>query len=112
MQSHLLNSSESVSQLDVYVNIRKIGRNVLLAICDAEILGKTFQEGKIVFCVKEAFYNGARVSIEEAVPMIENSTIVNMVGCNVVKKAIEKGYVHPEAILNIQGIPHAQIVRL
>lgn len=94
------------------MNIRRIGRNVLLAICDAEILGKTFQEGKIIFCVKEAFYKGARVSIEEAISMIENSTIVNMVGRNVVREAIERGYVHPEAVLNIQGIPHAQVVKL
>jgi hypothetical protein len=30
----------------------------------------------------------------------------------VVRKAIDRGYVHPEAVLNIEGIPHAQIVRL
>lgn len=94
------------------MNLKKIGRNVILAICDAEILGKTLCEGKIVFHVKEDFYKGAKVNIDEALCMIENSTIVNMVGKNVVKRAIEKGYVHPEAVLNIEGIPHAQIVKL
>jgi hypothetical protein len=94
------------------MNLRKIGNTVLLAICDTEILGKTLCEGKIVFKVKEEFYKGMKVSIEEAVAMIENSTIVNMVGKNVVKKAVEKGYVHPEAILNIQGVPHAQILKI
>jgi hypothetical protein len=94
------------------MNLKKIGRNVLLAMCDAEILGRTLREGKIVFCVKEEFYKGARVNVEEAVSMIENSNIVNMVGRNIVKKAIQKGYVHPEAVLDIQGIPHAQIVKL
>lgn len=94
------------------MNLTKIGRNVLLCMCDAEILGRTLREGKIVFCVKEDFYKGARVNVEEAVSLIESSTIVNMVGKNVVKKAIEKGYVHPEAVLKIQGIPHAQIVKL
>jgi len=94
------------------MKLRKIGNNVLLAICDAEILGKTLREGKIVFQVKEEFYKGAKVSIEEAVAMINDSTIVNMIGKNVVKKAMEKGYVHPEAILNIEGVPHAQILKL
>lgn len=94
------------------MNLRKIGNNVLLAICDAEILGKTLREGKIVFNIKEEFYKGPRVSIEEAVAMIVNSTIVNMVGKNIVRKAIEKGYVHPEAVLRIEGIPHAQIVKI
>jgi hypothetical protein len=94
------------------MNLKKIGRNVLLAICDCEILGRTLREGKIVFHVKEDFYKGSRVNVEEAVCMIENSTIVNMVGKNVVKKAIERGYIHPEAVLNIEGVPHAQIVKL
>ena len=98
--------------MDVYVNLKKIGRNVLLSMCDTEILGRTLREGKIVFCVKEDFYKGTRVDVEEAVSMIESSTIVNMVGKNVVKEAIEKGFVHPEAVLQIEGIPHAQIVKL
>jgi len=94
------------------MNVKKIGRNVLLSMCDTEILGRTLREGKIIFCVKEDFYKGTRVDVEEAVSMIESSTIVNMIGKNVVKEAIEKGFVHPEAVLQIEGIPHAQIVKL
>ncbi len=94
------------------MKLRKIGGNVLLAICDADILGKTLREGKIVFCIKEDFYKGAKVTIEDAVDMISNSTIVNMIGKNIVQKAIEKGYVHPEAVLNIEGVPHAQILKI
>ena len=97
--------------MDAYVNLKKIGRNVLLAICDCEVLGRTLREGKIVFHVKDEFYNGGKVSVDEAVCMIANSTIVNMVGQNCVGKAIEKGYVHPEAVLRIEGVPHAQIVK-
>ena len=85
---------------------------MLLAICDCEVLGRTLREGKIVFHVKDEFYNGGKVSVEEAVGMIENSTIVNMVGRNCVERAIEKGYVHPEAVLRIEGVPHAQILKL
>lgn len=95
-----------------YVKLRKIGNNVLLSICDAEVLGKTLHEGKIVFKVAEEFYKGEEVDVEEAIALIESSTIVNMVGRNVVQKAVEKGYVHPEAILEIEGVPHAQIVKL
>lgn len=99
-------------KLKCYMKLRKIGNNVLLSICDAEILGKTLREGKIVFHVAEQFYRGEEVEVEEAIAMIETSTIVNLVGKNVVEKAVEKGYVHPEAILKIEGVPHAQIVKL
>lgn len=96
----------------MYVNLKRAGRNVLLAICDCDLLGKTLRQGKIVFHVKDEFYNGGKLDLEEAVRMIENSTIVNMVGKNCVEKAIEKGYVHPDAVLHIEGVPHAQIVKL
>ena len=98
--------------MDVYVNLKTIGRNVLLAICDCEMLGRTLREGTIVFHVKDEFYNGGKVSIDEAIGMIDNSTVVNLVGKNCVEKAISKGYVHPDAVLQIEGVPHAQIVKL
>ena len=98
--------------MEVYVNLKKVGRTVLLAVCDCDLLGKTLRQGKIVFHVKDEFYNGGKVGVDEAVNMIANSTIVNMVGKNCVGKAIERGYVHPDAVLNIEGVPHAQIVKL
>ena len=94
------------------MKLRKIGRNLLLTICDAEILGKTLRKGKIVLHIKEGFYGGEKVNVEEAVSMIENSTIVNMIGNNIVQKAVEKGYVPPEAVLEIEGTLHAQIVKI
>jgi len=98
--------------LEVYVKIRRWGRQVLLAACDADILGKTFQNSDLVFEVKEEFYKGFKTNVEEAVSLIEESTIVNLVGSKIVKKAIEKGYVHPEAVIDICGVLHAQIVKM
>jgi hypothetical protein len=97
--------------LDVYVNLKRVGNNVVLAICDCDLLGKTLREGKIVFQVRDEFYNGGKTTVDEAVAMIRNSTIVNMVGKYCVEKAIKKGYVHPEAVLHIEGVPHAQILK-
>ncbi len=98
--------------MEVYLNLRKRGKNMVLAICDAELLGKTLNEGKIVFEVREEFYKGIKTTVEEAIYLISQSTIVNMIGKRIVKKALEKGLVHPEAVLNISGVPHAQIVKV
>ncbi|MCL5877531.1 MAG: DUF424 family protein [Candidatus Bathyarchaeota archaeon] len=102
----------SENEMDVYLNVRKVGKNVVLAVCDCDLLGKTLREGKIVFRVKEEFYNGRKATIDEAVGLINNSTIVNLVGKNCVERAIAQGYVHPEAVLKIEGVPHAQIMKL
>ena len=97
--------------MDAYFNLKKEGNNVLLAICDKELLGKTLREGKIVFKISEDFYKGKKISVDQAVSMIENSTIINLIGNECVKKAIENGFVHPEAVLKIEGISHAQIIK-
>ena len=98
--------------MEVYVNLKKVGANVLLAVCDCDLLGKTLREGKIVFKIKDEFYNGRKATVDEAMDMIYNSTIVNLVGKKCVEEAIAKGYVHPDAIIKIEGVPHAQILKL
>lgn len=98
--------------MKVYVNMRKWGHHMLLAACDADLLGRVLREGKIVFEVREEFYKGPKMSVDEAIDLMEKSTVVNMVGNCIVQKAIEKGLIHPEAVLNISGIPHAQIVKM
>ncbi len=94
------------------MNMRKWGHYVLLATCDAELLGKVLREGKIVFEIREDFYKGTKVSVDEAIDLMKHSTVVNMVGKCIVEKALENGMVHPEAILEISGVPHAQIMKL
>jgi hypothetical protein len=98
--------------VQVYVNVRKHGKFVVLAACDCELLGKVLRDGKIVFEIREEFYKGHKVTLEEAIELCKQSTIVNLVGRSIVKKAIQEGLVHPEAVLEISGVPHAQIVKL
>jgi len=109
-------SSKSYSRaktlVQVYVNLRKHGKFVVLATCDCELLGKVLRDGKIVFEIREEFYKGQKVTLEEAIELCKQSTIVNMVGQSIVNKAIREGLVHPEAVLKISGVPHAQIVKL
>ena len=109
--NHQLSSFEC-HKMEVYINLKQVGENVLLAVCDCELLGKTLREGKIVFHIKDEFYNGRKATVDEAIGMIDNSTIVNLVGKVCVEKAISKGFVHPEAVIKIQGVPHAQIMKL
>jgi hypothetical protein len=98
--------------LEVYVKFRKWGQHTLLAICDTDILGKTFKKDGVVFEIKEEFYNGYKTCMDDALALIERSTIINLCGRKIVEKAIEKGYVHPEAVYEICGVLHAQIMRM
>ena len=98
--------------MEVYAKLKQMDKHVVLAICDVELLGKTLCEGKITFKVRDEFYNGGKIDIDEAINMIKNATIINLVGKCCVEKAIQKHYVHPDAIITIDGIPHAQILKI
>jgi len=96
----------------VYIRSIKRGRDTLVAVCDAEILGETLEGGRVPFKVKESFYGGIKAEIEEAIEAMGKGTICNIVGKNIVDAAIEHNLVNERAVTFFGDIPHAQILRL
>jgi hypothetical protein len=97
---------------EVYLRTSKHGRDTLVAVCDAELLGQTILGGRVPFKVSEEFYKGIPAGVDEAVEAMRRATICNMVGKKVVEAAIEKRLIHSRAVIYFGDIPHAQIVRL
>jgi len=87
-------------------------RDVLVAVCDEEILGQTLDGGRVPFKVSEGFYKGTLGDIDEAIAAMKQGTICNLVGKNIVEAAIERKMVHERAVIYFGDIPHAQIVKL
>ncbi|MBU7046326.1 MAG: DUF424 family protein [Theionarchaea archaeon] len=98
--------------MDVYVRTIKTATEVLVAACDADIVGQTFEENELYLEVKPDFYCGDAVSLEECDAFFNEATILNLVGQNVVERAVRLGLVNPGNILKIGGTVHAQMVRL
>ena len=71
-----------------------------------------FGMAKLFFVLKMNFIMVEKQRVDEAMGLICNSTIVNLVGKACVEKAISKGYVHPDAVIKIEGVPHAQIMKI
>jgi hypothetical protein len=97
---------------DVFLKVFKGARHTLVAVCDSDLLGETFRQGKLKLKVKADFYRGSEVSVAEALHAVDEADIVNLVGKQIVEAAIKEGYADPSAIIHIAGIPHVQIVRL
>ncbi len=85
---------------------------ILLAACDEDIIGETFCEGDLQIIVLESFYGGDKVSKEDFVAQLKKATIVNLVGENVIKIALSLELISEDGIIEIAGVPHAQIARL
>lgn len=97
---------------EVYVKSTRHGRDTLVAVCDAELLGKTLEGGRVPFKVNESFYKGVPAGLDEALEAMRRATICNLVGKRIVEAAIKHRLIHKSAVIYLGDIPHAQIVIL
>ena len=83
----------------IAVRIHVGKEDMLLAACDEDLVGKEF-------------YMGELVSEETLAERLRSVSVINLVGERAVAVAVEQGLVDPECILIIDGIKHAQAVKL
>jgi hypothetical protein len=85
------------------------GKETLVAAADADLVGRTFREGRFKIEVG-AFYEGDVVSEASFLDRMRDATIGNFVGRETIEAAKRGGYVGDDGILWIDGVPHAQYV--
>jgi len=93
------------------LKIRRVGGEVVVSVCDAELIGKEFREGEVRLKVSEEFYRGREASVSECLKAMREATIGNLVG-SIVEVAVREGLIDPSRVLRVEGVPHAQFVRL
>ena len=103
----------------MFVKIHKTYRDVV-AICDSELIGKIFYEGKFQLDVKENFFKGdtlkgtSKISEEEVIKIMkemsaEDSTF-NIIGEKSVNAGLKAEIISEDGIKKIQGIPFALVL--
>ncbi len=85
---------------------------VMVAACDAELLGKNFEEGDYQLQVAPEFYKDLQVNKETFLAHLGQATIINLVGKRVIDYAIEAGVIDEGGVIKISGVPHAQVFRM
>ena len=99
-------------KMKISMKLYKKGEDILIGACDEELLGKRLKEGKLRLHVKKTFYGGRLVDEKTFEAYLKEATIANLVGKRTVECAIKMGYVNPRCVLYIQGVPHAQMVKM
>jgi hypothetical protein len=87
-------------------------QGLLVAVCDAECLGETYENGEVSLTVEEDFYGGEPADEETARVRLADADVANIVGEMAVELAIEAGYVDSEQVLDVGATRHAQLLRL
>jgi hypothetical protein len=96
----------------ISVKVHRQGMETLVAACDLDILGKTFKGKGLKIQVSEGFYKGESGNEDMLVNRLEMATIANLVGKKTIEIAIKRGFVDPGCVIDIGGVPHAQMARM
>lgn len=93
------------------LRIMRARGEVLVAICDAKLLGKEFKRGELGLKIDRGFYRGEEASVEACLQALKEATIANLVG-SIVEHAIKAGFVDRANVMRFKNVPHAQIVTM
>ena len=85
-----------------------LGTKSILAVCDKEHLGKSFEEGNLFVEVREKFYGGEEIEREQLIELIKEADSVNFFGNKCIEIAIKEGLISESNVIIISGIKHAQ----
>ena len=87
------------------VRVTEYQKNMMLNICDAELLGKKITQDELNIHISESYYGERFVEKEEARDLLKQSSIINMVGKETISLSIKLGVSSENGIKTISGIP-------
>lgn len=91
----------------LYLKIHESYRKVV-ALCDAELVGKKFEEGKMQLDLGEHFFKGEEISPDEAVIRLRQLALddatFNVVGAKAVQAAITCGLLDESSVGEVDGV--------
>ncbi len=96
--------------MNIYVKIHKACNDIIVAVCDEDVMCNTYRSGELCLAVTPGFYKGALRDIGCLESLLPSATILNLVGRACVEKAIACGVINKENVLEIGGTLHAQMV--
>ena len=95
--------------IKIHTSYRKVA-----AICDTDLIGKTFEEGNQSIFINPNFFKGDEKSQEEILKDIDilgaEDATFNFVGKESVDTALKAGVIKQEGIREIQGVPIALVL--
>ena len=97
----------------MYVKLHKSYRTIV-AVCDSDLIGKTFEEGIKQLEVRESFYKGEDLDYKKVIELmkkqLEDDATFNIVGEKAIKAALEAEIIDKAGINKIDGIPYALVL--
>jgi hypothetical protein len=83
----------------------------MVNICDEELVGRTLVDGNLKVAIDGDYFSGERVDAREALRLVRETDVINLVGDRIVNKVIREKLAHPRAVRKIGGVPFLMIYK-
>ncbi|MCA9812357.1 MAG: DUF424 domain-containing protein [Nitrosarchaeum sp.] len=94
------------------VRVTDYQKNIMLNMCDLDLLGKEIIQDKLTMNISKNYYGEKIVNREEAKTLLQKSSIINMVGKDSVDLSLEIGIGSENGIKKISNIPFLIIFKM
>jgi hypothetical protein len=84
----------------------------MVAVADVAIVGEVYEEKGVRVDVDPDFYGETVTVREEVMKALRGASIANLVGEEAVEAGLDADVIDEENVLRIDGVPHAQMVRM
>lgn len=95
-----------------YIKVHDAGYRKIIAVCDKNIIGKSFRKDNLVLNISEDFYKGEIKSIEETKTALTSGENLNIAGNEAINLCLDLGLINKENIKEIEGTQYAMILEL
>ncbi len=99
-------------EMSFSIKLTDYQKNAMLNICDADLLGKKITEKELEVHISQSFYGEKIVEKEEAKTLLKNSSIINMVGKEIVSLSTSLGIGSEDGIKEIDGVPFLIVYKM
>jgi hypothetical protein len=94
------------------VRITDYQKNIMLNICDLDLLGRTLVEDQLNMNISKSYYGEKIIEQEEAKHLLKNASIINMVGKNTISLSIELGVGSENGVKKVAGVPFLIVFKM
>ena len=94
------------------VKVTDYQKNLMLNICDIDLLGKNIVEDELNMNISKSYYGEKIIEHEEAKHLLKNASIIDMVGEKTVSLSLELGVGNENGIKKVGGIPFLIVFKM
>ncbi|MFW9819536.1 MAG: DUF424 family protein [Candidatus Thorarchaeota archaeon] len=91
----------------VYLKVHIKDNMETIACCDEELLNQVYKEGNLRIEISNQFFGGKLIDLEDAILILREATCFNIVGENIINKAIDYKLISLEGVRSVNGVPMA-----